>query len=118
MVFNNKGLCHAYFHGFDDVAHITRWVPKRVHGLGLADAIGGLHFQFVSAGLLRFKGNGPLAEGVFAEIFAKLRLAPVFAAVFGEENFGDAVAAVECNAANGDVATSGKFIAVSEARDE
>src|SRR5204863_1198631 len=82
------GLAHRlHSHGLDRIAHVTRWVPERLDGLGLANAVGGLYFELVLHRPDWVERKGPLAKGVFAQILAQFSLAPLPAAILGEEDF-------------------------------
>src|SRR5262249_12752674 len=100
MMASSRGL---EVDGLDDVSHVTGRVPARLHRLRLAALAGRAHEERLIAGRqLHVRLPGP--ERVLAEVLAELGRAPALAAVRGERDLLDAVAAVEGDAAHHGVA--------------
>src|SRR3954451_2944663 len=66
----------------DDVAHVARGLPQRLHGLALARAVPGAHAQVVHAGG-RHQAERELAERVAPQVLAQRRFAPGLVAIGG-----------------------------------
>ena len=64
-------LGRNYSHAFDNVAHITRWVPEWLERLRLPDAVDGANLQRMCA-LRQLRFGAPGAEGILAEILAQV----------------------------------------------
>src|SRR5918994_3861850 len=91
---------HLDANGLDDVAHVAGRIPERSGRLGLAAGIDGAYLQIVRAFPLRPERRGPLVERIAAVVGADARGLPGLAAVSGEGDLGDALPAVERDAAD------------------
>src|SRR5258708_17446270 len=70
----SSGRNHA--RGFDDISHVARRVPQRVHGLALADPVDRTHLQRERSLARRRECRLPFAEGIAAQILAQMRCTP------------------------------------------